>query len=175
MGSAFFGIALQNKVNLVSMKSESISNLKKEVQSLPSELIVQYCIRMAKYKTENKELLNYLIFQAYDQQTFIADVKEEINQQFKNLNKSNLYLAKKTIRKALKTTRKYIKFSGIKQTELELLIHFCKKLKSTGLSLRQGKVLGNLYSHQIERIDAVLSTLHEDLQLDFIDDIKEIR
>ena len=157
------------------MKSESISALKKEIQCLPSELIVDYCVRMAKHKTENKELLNYLIYQAYDQQTFIEQVKEEIDHQFKNLNKSNLYLAKKTIRKALKTTHKYIKFSGIKQTELELLIHFCKKLKSTGLRLQQGKVLGNLYMRQIERIDNVISTLHEDLQLDYAGEIKKIR
>jgi hypothetical protein len=156
------------------MKSESISNLKKEIQSLPPELIVQYCIRMAKYKTENKELLSYLIFNAYDQQTFIAEVKEEIDQQFMSLNKSNLYLAKKTIRKALKTTNKFLKFSGLKRTELELLIHFCKKLKATGLPLRHGKVLGNLYLRQIERIDNVLSTLHEDLQLDYASEIEKL-
>jgi hypothetical protein len=157
------------------MKSESISNLKKEIQSTPPELIVQFCLRMAKYKTENKELLSYLIFNAYDQQTFIAEVKEEINQQFVNLNKSNLYLAKKTIRKALKTTNKYIKFSGLKPTELELLIHFCKKLKATGLPLRNGKVLGNLYLRQIERINNVLSTLHEDLQLDYTSEIEKLK
>jgi hypothetical protein len=157
------------------MKSESISTLKKEVESLPQELIVQYCIRMAKYKTENKELLNYLIFHAYDQQLFIDAVKDEVDQQFKVLNKSNLYLAKKTVRKALKTTHKYIKFSGNNQTELDLLIHFCKKLKASGLPLYHGKVLGNLYIRQVERIDKVLSTLHEDLQMDYASEVKLIR
>jgi hypothetical protein len=156
------------------MKSESLSNLKKEIQNLPPELIVQYCIKLAKYKTENKELLSYLIYNAYDQQTFIEQVKEEIDNQFKNLNKSNLYLAKKTIRKALKTTLKFIKFSGVKQTEVELLIHFCKKLKKTGLPLHHGKVLGNIYMRQLERINTVLSTLHEDLQLDYVDEMKKI-
>jgi hypothetical protein len=156
------------------MNSESLSNLKKEIQNLPPELIVQYCIRMAKYKTENKELLSYLIFSAYDQQTFIEEVKKEIDLQFENLNKTNLYLAKKTIRKALKTTHKFIKFSCIKQTEVELLIHFCKKLKATGLRLHHGKVLSNLYIRQFERITNVLSTLHEDLQLDYEEEIKMI-
>jgi hypothetical protein len=156
------------------MNSESLSTLKKEIQNLPPELVVQFCMRMAKYKTENKELLSYLIFNAYDQQTFIDEVTKEIDHQFKNLNKSNLYLAKKTIRKALKTTRKFIKFSGIKQTEIELLIHFCKKLKSTGLSLHHGKVLGNMYMRQFERINNVLSTLHEDIQLDYAEEMKKI-
>jgi len=157
------------------MNSESLSTLKKEIQNLPHELIVQYLVRMAKYKTENKELLSYLIFNAYDQQTYLEEVKEEINQQFKSLNKSNLYLAKKTIRKALKTTNKYIKFSGVKQTELDLLIYFCIKLKATGLRLQHGKVLGNLYLRQIERIDTVLGSLHEDLQLDYAEEIKKIK
>ena len=156
------------------MNSESLSTLKKEIQNLPPELVVQYCIRMAKYKTENKELLSYLIFNAYDQQTFIDEVTKEIDHQFKNLNKSNLYLAKKTIRKALKTTRKFVKFSGIKQTEIELLIHFCKKLKSTGLSLHHGKVLGNMYMRQFERINNVISTLHEDIQPDYAEEMKKI-
>ena len=49
------------------MKSESISTLKKEIETLPFEVLVQICIRMAKFKTENKELLNYLIFEVYDQ------------------------------------------------------------------------------------------------------------
>lgn len=156
------------------MKSESISNLKKEIQNLPTELVVQYCFRLAKYKTENKELLSYLIYNAYDQQSFISEVKTEIDQQFKNLNISNLYLAKKTIRKVLKTTHKFIKFSGIKQTELDLLIYFCIKLKETGLPLRHGKVLGNIYLRQLERINNVLSTLHEDIQLDYAEEMRKI-
>lgn len=156
------------------MKSESISNLKKEIIDLPPELVVQYCMRLAKFKTENKELLSYLIYNAYDQQSFISEVKKEIDLQFKSLNISNLYLAKKTIRKALKTTHKFIKFSGIKQTELDLLIYFCRKLKETGLPLRQGKVLGNIYFRQFERINNVLSTLHEDIQLDYAEEMRKI-
>lgn len=156
------------------MKPASLSNLKKEIQQLPPELVAQYCIRMAKYKVENKELLNYLLYQAYDQSSFIKEANNEVDDQFKNLNKSHLYLAKKTIRKALKTTNKYIKFSGVKTTELELRIHFCKNLKNSGLPLHHGKVLGNLYLREFERIKKVLANLHEDLQLDYADEIAKI-
>jgi hypothetical protein len=156
------------------MKPASLNTIKKEVEQLPPELIAQYCVRMAKYKVENKELLNYLLYQAYDQQTFIKEVCNEVDEQFLNLNKSHLYLSKKTIRKALKTTQKYIKFSGVKTTEVELLIHFCKKLKGSGLPLHHGKVLGNLYLRQFERIKKVLSNLHEDLQMDYAEEISKI-
>ena len=157
------------------MKPESISTIKKELVQLPPDKLVDYCIRLAKYKVENKELLNYLIFQAYDQETFIKEVKEEIDVQFKSLNKSKTYLAKKTIRKVLKTTHKYIKFSREKTTELELIMYFCRKLKTSGLALRYGTVLGNLYFREFERAKKVLNSLHEDLRLDYEDEFRKIR
>lgn len=156
------------------MKPESISTIKKELLHLPPDTLVEYCIRLAKYKTENKELLSYLIYQGNDQSLFIEEVKKEIDLQFENLNKSQLYLAKKTVRKVLRTTMKYIKFSGEKTTELELLIYFCKKLRLTGVSLRHGSVLGNLYMRQHHRASNVMSKLHEDLQLDYADEMTQI-
>lgn len=156
------------------MKPESISTLKKELLQLTPDKLVEYCVRLAKHKTENKELLNYLIFQAYDQGTFINEVKKEIDTQFKSLNKSKIYLAKKTVRKVLKTTLKYIKFSGEKTTEVELLIHFCIQMKKANLPLRYGSVLGNLYMRQVERIKKVMHSLHEDLQLDYEEEFRKI-
>lgn len=141
---------------------------------MPPDQLAAFCMRLVKYKTENKELLSYLLYQANDQETFIEEVKKEIDIQFKNLNRSQTHLAKKTVRKVLRTTQKYIKFSGVKTTELDLLIHFCQKLKSAGLPLRYGTVLGNLYLRQFERIKKVLGGLHEDLQLDYADEMEKI-
>lgn len=143
------------------------------MQTTPDKLI-EYCLRLAKYKVENKELLDFLLFHAYDQETFIQEVKKEIDTQFKNLNKSKSFLAKKTIRKVLKTTQKFIKFSGEKTTEIELLLHFCRKMKTSGVPLRYGSVLGNLYMRQVERIRKVLESLHEDLQLDYATEIEHL-
>lgn len=156
------------------MKPQSISAIKKELLHLPPDKLIEYCMRMAKYKVENKELLSYLIFNSYDQETFIEEVKKEIDSQFKNLNKSKVFLAKKTIRKVLKTTQKFIKFSKEPTTELELLIYFCKKLKTSGLVLRYGTVLGNLYMRQVNRIRKVQAGLHEDLQLDYADEVEKL-
>lgn len=157
------------------MKPESLSTIKKELLHQTPEQLIEYCFRLAKYKVENKELLNYLLFQAYDQDTFIKEVKKEIDDQFSNLNKSQNYLAKKTVRKVLKTTQKYIKFSGVKTSEIDLLIYFCIKLKSTNLPLRQGSVLGNLYMRQVEKIKKVVETLHEDIRLDYENEFLKIQ
>lgn len=156
------------------MKSESISTLKKELLHLPPDLLASYCLRMAKYKVENKELLSYLIYHSNDQSIFIDEAKKEIEEQFGNLNTSRTFLAKKTIRKVLRTTQKYIKFSGAKTTELDLLIHFCRKMKTTGIPLRYGTVLGNIYMRQTERIKKVIGMLHEDIQMDYTEELAKI-
>ena len=149
------------------METATISEFKKEIKDMPPELLQDTLIRLAKFKKENKELLHYLIFESADEQVFIQKVKEEVDEQFSNLNRSSLYLAKKTLRKVLRTIHKYIRFSGNKETEVELLIYFCKKMKASRLNYRHNRVVLNMYINQIERIKKVLSGLHEDLQYDY--------
>lgn len=149
------------------METTSLSEIKKELNTLTPKQLLDICTRLAKHKKENKELLHYLLFESANQQIFIDNVKAEIDEQFKNLNQSSFYLAKKTVRKILKTTNKYIKFSGIKETEIELRIYFCIQLRKSGLRLSSSRVMLNLYQNQVKRIKAVLATLHEDLQYDY--------
>ncbi len=156
------------------METASLNEIKKELKLLSPQQLQEITIRLAKYKKENKELLSYLLFEALDQHQFIQNVKEEIDEQFSHLNRSSAYLAKKTLRKVLRTTRKYIRFSGSKETEIELLIYFCKKLKSTQLHRRSNQVIMNMYFRQVERIKKLHSMLHEDLQFDYEKDIKNL-
>ena len=156
------------------METASISEIKKELKTLTPQQLQDICIRLAKYKKENKELLSYLLFESFNEQYFIRQVKEEIDEQFTHLNRSSFYLAKKTLRKVLRTTRKYIRFSGSKQTEVELLIYFCQKLKESGLQRRSSRVIQNMYSRQVERIKKALSMMHEDLQLDYAEEVEKL-
>lgn len=156
------------------MESVSLSEIKKELKTIAPQQLQELCLRLAKYKKENKELLSYLLFDAIDEQAFVQNVKNEIDEQFKQLNKHSIYLAKKTIRKVLKTTDKFIKFSGSKETEIELLIHFCQKLKKSGLNIRSRGVIFNIYQRRVERVKKVLSLLHEDLQFDYEEAVEEL-
>lgn len=131
-------------------------------------------MRLAKYKKENKELITYLLFEAGDERGFIDGVKSEIDTQFEAMNQSNVYFIKKSLRKTLRIANKHIKYSGLKQTEAELLIYFCLKMKSSDLPIRSSTVLNNLYSRQIERIKKAVASLHEDIQYDFKDDIESL-
>ena len=156
------------------MKTASISVIKKELKNLPPEELQAVIARLTKYKKENKELLSYLLFEAENEQAFIESVKKEIDEQFSNLNRSSFYLAKKTLRKVLKTTNKHIRFSGIKETEIQLLIYFCQKLKKSGLNYKSSRVVFNMYINQIKRIRKVLSMLHEDLQFDYEEEVENL-
>lgn len=156
------------------MNTASLQEIKKELHTLDQEAVESLCNRLAKYKKENKELLTYLLFEAHDEQAYIENVKEELRELFKTLPSSNLYLIKKTLRKILRFANKQIKYSGIKQTELELRIFFCTKVKEDRIPLHSGTVLFNLYQMQLKKIEATLAKLPEDLQTDYESEMKYI-
>ena len=156
------------------MKVVGISEIKKELESLPVKELTQLCLKLAKYKKDNKELLHYLLFAAHDNETYIIHVKEEMSELFNTVNTSNIYFAKKTIRKILRIVNKHIRYTSDKQTEVVLLIHFCECLKQTGIAFYKNKALENLYLQQVKKINAALNTLHEDIQYDFLKQLEEI-
>jgi hypothetical protein len=156
------------------MKAASLKEIKTELAGLHPSEVVELCMKVLKYKKENKELLSYLLFEAHNEDGYIADVKAEMDELFEDVNKSNIYLAKKTIRKVLKITNKYIKYSGSKETEAELLIYFCKKVRKTGITFPSNSALGMIYTRQILKINKAIAALHEDLQFDYTEKLKVI-
>ena len=131
-------------------------------------------MRLSKYKKDNKELITYLLFEANDEQEYIKNIKDEIDARFAEMNRSNLYLAKKNLRKILRTTNKFIRYSGSKETGAELLIYFCKKLKSSGIPVHASTALTNLYQMQLKKINKAIDTMHEDLQYDYRKELEKI-
>ncbi len=121
--------------------------------------LLEICLRLARFKKENKELLTYLLFEAQDEQAYIESIKGEMDQQFQEINKSNIYFAKKSIRKIVRSTNKFIRYSGSKETEVELLMHFCKQLNDFGIPLNKSVALSNIYIRQIQKIKKAISTL----------------
>ncbi len=156
------------------METASVSHIRKELSHLPPEALQELVLRLARFKKENKELLSYLLFEASNEDEYVRQVKEEIDGEFRNMNRSSYYLAKKTIRKVLKTTNKYVRYSGKKETEIELLLYFCKKLKQSKLNYKANRVVFNLYLNQVKRIQKAISGLHEDLQFDYQEELEAL-
>lgn len=150
------------------MKTASVNEIKQELSNASQKELLAFCLRLVKYKKENKELLNYLLFEADDLSFYKENIKKEIDELFEQINLSNIYFSKKTIRKILKITNKYIRYTLSKETEVEMLIYFCNKLKNCGINLNKSTALSNLYTNQIKKIKSVAASLHEDLQHDYM-------
>ena len=139
----------------------------------PAEL-TGLCLRLARFKKENKDLLTYLLFEAQDEEGFIRSVKQEMEELFGTVNLNQLYFAKKTLRKILRIVNKYSRYSGNRQTDIELRIYYCQQLKSSGIPFRQNIAISKIYDGQISKIKISLAALHEDLQYDYRRDIDQL-
>jgi superfamily II RNA helicase len=156
------------------MKAASISEIKKELLELDPKVVQELCMRMAKYKKENKELLTYMLFEAHDEPAFVSNVKVEMDALFHSLPSGNVYYIKKSLRKILRIVNKQIKYSGLKQTELELRLYFCGKMKEANVPLRSSTVLYNINEQQLKKIKTLLTQLPEDLQYDYHHEISAL-
>lgn len=158
------------------MKASTVHELKDELKHLSVKELVELCNRLARFKKENKELLTYLLFEAHDEKGYIQSVKTEVEQQFAEIPKGNsLYLQKKSIRKILRTVNKYNRYSGIKTTEVELVLYFCNQLSQSGIKFRESTALSNLYESQLKKAYKLTLTLHEDLQYDYLRTIEDLQ
>ena len=153
--------------NFVSMKAVSIKELKDELTNFAPSELREMCLRLARFKKENKELLTYLLFESSDEAHYIESIKNEIDEQIVLMNRSSYYLVKKSFRKILRTIRKYSRYSKKKETEVELMLYFCNILRDFSPSIHRNTSLQNLYIRQIDSIKKKILFLHEDLQFDF--------
>ncbi len=156
------------------MKAASIHELKKELLHLDEKSLVATCLRLARYKKDNKELMTYLLFEAHDEEGYRQSIKKEIDDQLAEMNRSSLYFVKKTLRKILRNTNKYIRYSGEKQTTVEVLLYFCEAVKKEGIPLGESKVISNMFAAQIKKIRTTLKGLHEDLQYDYEQQLQDL-
>lgn len=149
------------------MKAVTVTVLKKELNHKSQSELIELCLRLSKFKKENKELLTYLLFEASFEEGYIETVKLEIDEQFDLINTKTYYFIKKSVRKILRMIKKYIRYSKKKETEIELLLYFCLKLKEFKPSISRNTVLQNLFNREIENIRKKTLLVHEDLQYDY--------
>jgi hypothetical protein len=156
------------------MKTATVHELKRELRDQNPEDLVELCLSLSKFKKENKELLTYLLYEAADEDAFISGVKEEVDEAFEEMNISSYYFIKKTARKILRMIKKYIRYSKKKETETTLLMYFCLKLKEMRPSMERNVTLQNIYDRQIILIKKAISTMHEDLQFDYLMELENL-
>ena len=149
--------------------THGLQDIKKELQHLPDEQLTELCLRLARYKKENKDLLAYLLFEAYDEDAFIEKVKAEAGFMFSQLPVQS-YNAAKSMRKILRLLTKYTKFMGSKTAEISLLINFCSNYLQYADRRSSYKPLRLILTRQLDKIRTLIGKLHEDLQFDYSND-----
>ena len=156
------------------MRSASIREIKKELTERDRDDILELCLRLCRFKKENKELLTYLLFESHDETGYVDQVKELLDERFEQVNRKSPYFVKKSIRSMLTTCRKYIRYSKSKETEVELLLYFCHKIKDFRPSLKHNRKVWTLYLRLLEQVESKISGLHEDLQYDYKLELEEL-
>jgi hypothetical protein len=151
----------------MTMKAVSIKELKEELANCTPKEIRDLCLRLARFKKENKELLTYILFESSDEAIYVENVKKEVDLQFEQINKRSPFLIKKSFRKILRTIRKYTRYSQKKETEVELLVYFCTRIRKFTSSIQKNAGFQNFYNRLIETIRKKITFLHEDLQFDY--------
>ena len=149
------------------MKAGPVVTIKKELKELSNEELTELCLRLSKFKKENKELLTYLLFESQNEEDYILSIKNFVDEQFEIINRDSYFYIKKSVRKILRLIKKFARYSLKKETEVELLLYFCQKLKEFSPSIKNNVTLTNIFERQLLLAKKIISTLHEDLQYDY--------
>jgi DNA polymerase III gamma/tau subunit len=157
------------------MKAATVKAIKEELNMRSREELVELCLSLSKFKKENKELLTYLLYEVSDELSFINSIKDEIDLAFKEINRTSYYYLKKSIRKILRNTKKNIRYSKKKQTEVELILFYCNKLKNLSPPISKSIPLTRIFEREILRVEKIVAKLDADLQYDYGNEIEIIR
>lgn len=150
------------------MKSATINEIRKELAHLEADQLSAICLRLAKYKVENKELLTYLLYEAHDEQSYVEAIKTEMAEEFDDIsNDINTYYIKKSLRRILRWMNRRVRYSGLPESEVEIRIAFCELVKKRRIPIREGTILGNIYQQQTKKINSLIKKLPEDKRADY--------
>ena len=149
------------------MKAVSVVTIKKELQHLSYNELMELCLRLSRFKKENKELLTYLLFESDNETGYIDSVKHYMDDEFELINTDSYFYIRKSVRKILRNVKKFVRYSQKKETEVELLLYFCLKLKDFKPSISKSTQLQNTFDRQVALAKKHIATFHEDLQYDY--------
>ena len=143
-----------------------LPELKRELESLPQPELVKLCLRLAKYKLETKELLDYLLWSADDPIQYAHEFKSEVLAAFDSTYIST-YLFTKSLRKSLRLIAKYTRFTGSKQGECELLLAFVEAFFQHYQRGFHTAANSKIIFRCLKKAGTNINKLHEDIQADY--------
>lgn len=155
------------------MDSPKLAELKKELNFHEAHELKDLCLRIAKYKTENKELLHYLLFYQDKKDEYIALIKDLIKEEFDDLHPS-IYYVSKQLRKLIRILNKHIRYMADKPAEVEVALSFSSAFISHPIVKSNYKALDLLLFRQLKRVKKIIPKLQEDLAFDYQQQFDEV-
>lgn len=156
------------------MKPASIKQIKEALSGLTSEELQSIIQRLARFKAENKELLTYLLFEQQDEESYVDLINADMEVMFDELNMQTAYILKKQLRKIVRFVTRSIRYSDVKETEVSIRIAFCINMRKMKFDFRKHTLINNIYQSQLKLANKVVATLHEDLQYDYLRQLKSL-
>ena len=157
------------------MKTATLKEVKIELTHKAHHELIELCLRLSRFKKDNKELLTYLLFENLNEDKYIENIKIAMDKEFNLINTNSYFYIRKSIRKILRLIKKYIRYSQNKETEVVLLLYFCIRLKEFSPSINKSKALLNIFERNVDFINKKITFLHEDLQYDFRLEIEKLK
>ncbi|MEM0995429.1 MAG: hypothetical protein AAGN35_00030 [Bacteroidota bacterium] len=150
------------------MEPASLKDIRAEIKNLSEKELQAIVLRLGRFKKENKELLTYLLFEESDEHAFVTRMKREMDAHFDEIDSMRYYIIKKNVRKVLTRIKKIIRYSSSKETEVDLLLHFCRNMLHHFPFMDEYPPLENIFIRQYNMCRRKLDKLHEDLQYDYL-------
>lgn len=153
------------------MKAATAKQIKDAITKQSPAFLAETISRLSRFKKENKELLSYLLFYENEEDEYVKDVKEELLELFENINSSSVYFAKKSLRKIVRVSSKYIRYTGVDESAIEINIYLATLFTTLPNSFKKNKQVANMYAGILKKINLLLSALHADLQYDYTEQV----
>lgn len=153
------------------MEAASVAELKKALVQLDQGELLEACLRLVRFKKDNKELLTYLLFMSQDEQGFADYLCEEIDEQFRSTPNAH----KKTLRKVIRWMNKVLRFTKVKDTEVQVRLHFVRALRASETPIRNSRVVINMYNGQLKKVAKTIEKFHDDVRREIEQEIEALQ
>lgn len=157
------------------MELADARTIKAEIKERSHEELVELCMRLSRFKKENKALITYELFLKDDEWAFCQETKEQITEDLSAITNKQVFWLKKSVRKVLKEVSLLLRFTKEPRIEIELLTHFALELNRIVPEVHRSRILKNLYVRQVNRIQKIQQKLPEDLRLDYQADLDALK
>ncbi|EPR66027.1 hypothetical protein [Cyclobacterium qasimii] len=110
------------------MKIPSLAYIKKELTQRNEPELVDLVLQLSKLSRDNKAFVYFKLFEADNNDLYLAMVKEDLEEAFENANLKSYFTAKKSAQSIRRMMNKSLKLTKDKVTIIELLFFFVRKL-----------------------------------------------